>query len=368
MVLSSKEKTPVYNKLKQTIIKEIDNGSLKPDAPILSERLLGKKYDISRISVRKAIKELVDENFLYTVPGKGTFVHGRSVSTSITKEKRTYNLGYVFWGESKHVIANQYFAHLILGAEKESLKHNYHLIVSTAEETNEEGQLVIPSIVSQRKVDGVFLEGIDPQSFASINRIRPAVIISNYIILDDKPQMTDAVDYVTANNHVAVLNVLKYLKDLGHTKVAFIYQSLLHSSFLERYEAFRKVVPQLGMKTKESWIIQAESGSKGMEELLRSSDLPTAIVAANDWYALNILEQAHKLKIKIPEQFSVVGFDDIEAAAWSSPALTTVRIFTDEIGKAAASRLIEKIEEPLSPPRTMFVGTKLIARESCKPQ
>ncbi|GAB4316523.1 MAG: hypothetical protein Kow0059_09040 [Candidatus Sumerlaeia bacterium] len=367
MPLSSKDKPPVYAKLKQTIIKEIDNGSLAPDAPILSERLLGEKFDISRISVRKAIKELVEENYLYTIPGKGTFVVGPSRSTAHAVERRTYNLGYVFWGAVKNIITNQYFAHLVHGAERECLKHNYHLIVSTAEERNEEGYLVIPSIVSQRKVDGVFLEGIDIANYLRINRIRPAVIISNYIIVEDSPAELEAVDYVAANNQVAVLNVLRYLKDLGHTRIAFIYQSLHHSSFLERFESFCKIAPQMGIITRDSWIIQADSGAEGLEQLLKQSDRPTAIVAANDWYALNILENAAGFGVSIPQDFSVIGFDDIEASAWSKPSLTTVRVFTDEVGKAAAGRLIEKIENPDSPPRTMFVGTRLIIRDSCRP-
>jgi DNA-binding LacI/PurR family transcriptional regulator len=366
MALSSKEKTPVYAKLKQMIIKEIDNGSLQSDAPILSERLLGKKFDISRISVRKAIKELVEENFLYTIPGKGTFVRGVSSSEAVPVEKRTYNLGYVFWGAVKEEITNQYFAHLIHGAEKESLKHNYHMLVSTAERRNEAGEVDIPSFVNQRKVDGVFLEGVDIQSYEKINRIRPAVIISNYILIEGKPSHFEQADYVAANNQLAVLNILHYLKDLGHKKVAFIYESLNHSSFLERHDAFRQSVSQLDMKTKDDWVIKAKTGFDGLKALIKKSEQPTAIVAANDWYAVDMLENAHKIEIKVPDDISIVGFDDIEAAAWSNPSLTTVRVFTDEVGKVAANRLIEKIEEPDSPPRTMYVGTKLIPRDSCR--
>jgi DNA-binding transcriptional regulator YhcF (GntR family) len=114
MVLGHQRKTPIYQKLKDTIVREIEGGTLKENDPILSERLLTQKFRISRISVRKAMGELIAENYLYTVPGKGTFVRGLAHELQIPA-KRTFNLGYIFWGEQRSLIHIPYFAHIVAG-------------------------------------------------------------------------------------------------------------------------------------------------------------------------------------------------------------------------------------------------------------
>ena len=149
MVLIHKSKEPVYKKLKDTIVKEIENGTLKENDAILSERLLTEKLGISRISVRKAISELIEENYLYTVPGKGTFVKGLT-SEFTPPSRRTYNLGYIFWSEVRNVINIPYFAHIIHSAERECLKHNYHLLISTVTGSMDAGGFGLPAFVLLR--------------------------------------------------------------------------------------------------------------------------------------------------------------------------------------------------------------------------
>jgi DNA-binding LacI/PurR family transcriptional regulator len=365
MVLAHQSKDPVYHNLKKTIIKEIENGTLKENDAILSERLLTQQFSISRISVRKAIAELIEESYLYTVPGKGTFVKGLT-SEYTPPSRRTYNIGYIFWGETHNVISQPYFAHIIHGAEKECLKHNYHLLISTMTGSAGHGGKYLPSMIKQGKVDGVILEGIDLESWFEICKIIPAIIISNYICDPEELPNLDFVDYIAANNGGALRNILEYLKANGHKKIGFIYQTATHSSFAERFYGFTNGIETLHLETKNKWMVSGKTGRDAVKEILSGKDIPTAIVAGNDTFAMDAMEYCVEKGIRIPEDLSVVGFDDIETSPWSRPPLTTVRVLTEEMGKLAARRLIEKIEEPDSVPTHILVGTKLIQRESVK--
>jgi DNA-binding LacI/PurR family transcriptional regulator len=365
MVLAHKSKDPVYKKLKETIIKEIQNGTLKENDAILSERLLTEKFNISRISVRKAISELIEENYLYTIPGKGTFVKGLT-SKFIPPARRTNNIGYIFWGETPSMISVPYFAHIIRGAEKESLKHNYHLLISTMSGPTGPGGKMLPSVIKQGKVDGVILEGIDLDSWFDISKVIPCLIISNYICDPDKLPNLDMVDYVATNNEKAMRNILEYLREMGHRNIGFIYQYLSHSNFFERMQGFMANIKNLNLKTKDQWIGDGKTGYEAMNKILSQSSLPTAVVAANDTFALDAITACREHRLNIPEDISLVGFDDIQSSLWSHPPLTTVRVRTEEMGKLAARRLIEKIEDPDSVSTHILVGTELITRDSVK--
>ncbi|MBN1901579.1 GntR family transcriptional regulator [Candidatus Sumerlaeota bacterium] len=365
MVLAHKSKDPVYKKLKETIIKEIQNGTLKENDTILSERLLTEKFNISRISVRKAVSELIEENYLYTIPGKGTFVKGLT-SKFVPPARRTNNIGYIFWSEIPSVISIPYFAHIIRGAEKESLKHNYHLLISTMSGTTSPGGRTLPSVIKQGKVDGVILEGIDLESWFEINKVIPCLIISNYICDPNKTPNLDLVDYVTTNNEKAMRNILEYLREMGHQNIGFIYQNLSHSNFFERMQGFFTNIKNLDLKTRDQWIANGNTGYDAMEKILSQSTLPTAVVAANDTFALDAISVCRDKGLNIPEDISLVGYDDIQSSLWSHPPLTTVRVRTEEMGKLAARRLIEKIEDPDSVSTHILVGTELIVRDSVK--
>lgn len=362
--LSNVGKEPVYKKLKDTIIKEIENKTLKEGEIILSERLLGEQFGISRISVRKAISELVEESYLYTVPGKGTFVKGLTTDGQQKKEK-TFNLGYIFWGSSEDVVKNPYFAHFIQGAEKEAIKSNYHLIISTVEEVLNNGKTVIPSIITQGKVDGVLVEGIDIDSYKHLARSIPCVIISNYLRNESQDDTDEDLDLVVANDQNACVSLMKYLKGLGHQKIGFMYENLIHSSFYNRYCGFNIGINKLGLISKPEWIVGNMSPEECTTKILKGPDKPTAIVAANDVFALGAIEMCKKNNVKIPEDVSIVGFDDIERCVWAKPALTTVRVLTEDMGRLAVKRLIEKIEDPSSASTNILVGTMIISRDSC---
>jgi len=366
MVLVQRGRKPIYYKLKETIIREIKNQTLKEGDAILSERLLTEKFGISRISVRKALKELINENCLYTIPGKGTYVQGLQAKGERLAAK-THNIAYIFWNAEQSVVSIPYFAHIIAGAEKECDRANYHLLISTFPKENESADS-LPTLIQQRKVDGVLLEGVDLPTYRRVNEILPAVILSNFLYSSEEAgEPIDDVDYVASNNAVAMLSILRYLKRLGHREIAFLFQTGRHSTFAERLQGFLLAAKKLGLSAKRDWIVRASTGAEAMQQLLVQKDRPTAIVAGNDTFALDAMDYCQRNGMSIPDDFSLIGFDDIDSTAWSRPSLTTVRVLTEEMGKCSAKRLIEKIDDLASPPTHILIGSSMIERESCRP-
>jgi DNA-binding LacI/PurR family transcriptional regulator len=139
-----------------------------------------------------------------------------------------------------------------------------------------------------------------------------------------------------------------------------------HSSFRERLHGFYLGLKLYKMRSRAEWVITGEeTGHAAFKKIHECQQRPTAIVACNDFFALDVMDFCSKEGINIPDDYSIIGFDDIESSAWSQPALTTVRVLTDEMGEKAACRLIEKINDPESTPTTSLIGTELVIRESC---
>jgi len=110
---------------------------------------------------------------------------------------------------------------------------------------------------------------------------------------------------------------------------------------------------------------QSESGYEAMRDLLSLSPPPTAVFVCNDLMAIGALCAAHEAGLQLPRQLSIVGFDDIALASFTTPRLTTVAQPKYEMGLLAAEMLAERIKHKDMPPRRQFLDVELIIRDSC---
>jgi DNA-binding LacI/PurR family transcriptional regulator len=361
------KKTPVYEKLKEALRESILDRSLKEGDPIPSERFLAEKFKISRMSVRKAISELISADLLYAVSTKGTFV--KVVKPGLVNSgKKTGNIGFIFWNAFQSIAGIPYFSHFLHGAELEAKKYDYHLLMSThvAEDLNKNDSL--PSIITQKKVDGLVVEGIDLPTYRRISSNIPTVIISNYTRGSADAMSYENfrdVDLVTANDENGIFSLLQYLKELGHKKIGFIYQSLQHSSFYNRYLSFCQGIKYFSLQTRPEWIAGGDWPEEVAESVLNRKNRPEALIVVNDYIALRVMAWCHENGINVPGELSIAGFDDIQKCVWAKPALTTVRVLTEEMGRVAARRVFEKINNPVMASSHYYVNTSLVVRDSC---
>jgi DNA-binding LacI/PurR family transcriptional regulator len=176
---------------------------------------------------------------------------------------------------------------------------------------------------------------------------------------------------VTATNHEGEAEATRYLLALGHRRLGFVAGPPTHASSQERLDGFRAALAAAGIPHDPGLVAPGrndrDSGLLAGRLLLALAEPPTAIVANNDLEAIGVLRAAREAGVRVPDDLSVVGFDDAPPAAHAHPPLTTVRQPLAEMGRRAAEMLIAWVEgTPPEPPRVVL-PTRLVLRESCAP-
>jgi LacI family transcriptional regulator len=174
---------------------------------------------------------------------------------------------------------------------------------------------------------------------------------------------------VTATNREGTVELTNYLLGLGHRRIGFITGRVYLSSARERLEGFRVTLAAAGVQLDPSLIEEGhydqESGLVAARRLLARSERPTAIMASNDQEAFGVLTAAREAGLGVPDDLSVVGFDDVPMAEHVHPPLTTVHQPLYEIGRSAADMLINWVEGAPPEPRRIVLPTRLVIRGSC---
>ncbi|MCZ7567769.1 MAG: LacI family transcriptional regulator [Ardenticatenaceae bacterium] len=221
-------------------------------------------------------------------------------------------------------------------------------------------------LIQHRQVDGILIVDLDldePLLTYFSERKFPFVVIGN--------PADETIACVDVDNYGSAQRVVRYLYRLGHTQIAMIHGPPARLASRDRAAGYRTMLRQLGFQVDPA--LQAEgdfseeSGQCAMEQLLGTVPRPTAVFAANDRMALGAIRAVQARGLRVPEDISIVGFDDIPVAAYVQPALTTMRQPLYDLGNRAARLLLEMTETERSPfPHTprVVLPTQLIERRS----
>jgi len=176
---------------------------------------------------------------------------------------------------------------------------------------------------------------------------------------------------VATDDRVFSAAMTRYLASLGHKRIAFIKGNTLHKAVNNRYEGYRDGLRESGLPFSDSLVAQGDnsigSGEICAAELLQRSPRPSAIFCANDDMAAGVLRVAMRLGIRVPQDLSIAGCDDISLARQLNPALTTIRQPLDAMAEAAALALIEGARGAQLDPCLEIVPGELKIRESTAP-
>lgn len=179
-------------------------------------------------------------------------------------------------------------------------------------------------------------------------------------------------DVVLINNEKGGYLATKYLIELGHRKIACITGPFDITPSADRVRGYRRALKEAGIPIREAYILagdfQYQSGENNLAHLLRLEDVPTAVFVCNDMMAIGAIKQAKISNVRIPEDVSIVGFDDIQFVAAVSPSLTTIAQPIRELAQTAISLLMEKIqkESGMLKGKRIVLEPTLVIRESCR--
>jgi LacI family transcriptional regulator len=191
------------------------------------------------------------------------------------------------------------------------------------------------------------------------------------VVVDPANPPPPEIPSVGATNWAGGLAATEHLLSLGHRRIAAIGGPEDYLCSRARVDGYRSALERAGiafdLRLVRHGDFQHEGGFVVGGELLDLADRPTAIFAGNDQHALGVYEAARQRSLRIPQDLSVVGFDDLPVARWVSPPLTTVRQPLAEMGRAAAQMLGELIEDRPLRSKRVELSTELITRESTGP-
>ena len=315
-------------------------------------RVLNNRPDVS-LETRQRVQQIIAEL------GYQPYAIARGLAT-----KRTFTLGLIASDFSDY-----WFAQVAMGAEAEAHKHGYFFMLGSTENSSQDEPKFL-RLLTERHVEGILFiranRPIDLDHLREVQKSGTPVVSTGFYLRD--PELS----FVEVDNLDGGLKATQHLISLGHRKIAMITGPSDLNSVINRSGGYRQALQTAGITSDPNLIVQAQnwwhrSGYAAMKELL-SRKLPfTAVFAHNDRLAKGAISALNEAGLKVPQDVSIIGYDDIPEAEFGDPPLTTIRQPMQEVGKAAASLLIKLIEDPDASPQQILFDTELIRRSSCAP-
>lgn len=256
--------------------------------------------------------------------------------------------------------------------EDEAQKRGYDLVIEHSRMDLDREAHCLENIY-ERQVDGVIWHAIDATVHLPLlerfwKRGLPLVVLTA------KPPRPLPVDSITVDFDNGIRGALKHLSSLGHQKVGFVSSLAKAQSDGGRRELFDSLSRAEGLVFRDEWMVTADYGIVGAKEAFEKAlkqwgeERPSGMICLNDMAAIGVIRGAKSAGLRVPEDLSVIGIDDIPLAAFLSTALTTIRQPTEQIAHAAALQLFSRIEsKELSDPVHGVFTSSLIVRETTAP-
>jgi DNA-binding LacI/PurR family transcriptional regulator len=273
------------------------------------------------------------------------------------KSRRTFSVGVLV-----PQLNDGYCGAILEGIEEVLMEEGYIFLIAS-HRRNADLIEEYPRLLMDRSVEGFIL--IDTPCLQSVRWTVPVVSISGH-------EIEKNVTNIKLDQRRAAELGLRHLYQLGHRQIAFMRGAAYSADSEDRWNCFRAVAKQLGLKVDAALTITVplhisspEIGYGPTRDLLATGKKFTALVAFNDHAAIGALRALHESGLRVPEDVSVLGFDDIKSAAYQRPSLTTIRQPLREIGKTAVTHLLKRITDKSESSRSEIrVHPELVIRES----
>jgi LacI family transcriptional regulator len=262
-------------------------------------------------------------------------------------------------------ITNPFFPELVQEFENLAVTQGYEVLIGSTNYSPERTESLIRRML-QRNVDGVAVMtfGIEEDLVQKlVEREFPLVFV------DAGPDLPN-IRVLKVNYGEGIRQAVQHLAALGHRGIAFITGPLRLRSAVSRRDAFLKSMAELGLIVPAEHIVEGdhtmEGGITSMEQLTALAELPTAVICSNDMTAIGALHALYRTTQNVPQEISVVGFDDIHLAQFMLPPLTTVQMSCKDLATAAVEALRAGIERdhPKAAKTEWHIPTRLVVRQS----
>ena len=269
----------------------------------------------------------------------------------------------LFMVEQERFKDQHFWPRVIAGVETAARQRKLNVMLATVSEEQEARGLLLPPLL-ERTVDGALVIGeFSPSYLEALRALEQPVVL---VDMDGSDHSLDAV--LTSDRGGSALAV-RHLAALGHQAIGFIGDLAYASSFRRRYQGFLEAKQELGLVHPGLCILGSAENHFFEPAEIRAAlegvgELPTAFLCANDRVALALITVLQMQGLKVPEDVSIVGFDNIDLAETNLPGLTTLHVHKERMGARAVEMLAWRLENPDAPKESVAIETALVVRES----
>jgi DNA-binding LacI/PurR family transcriptional regulator len=341
---------PKYILVEKKIRQAIKNKEIVDKLP--GERTLAKEFGYSYMTIRKAVDNLVAAGILYKLPTKGTFVADRK-----TGKKKTKIIGYFLDSSIVAGLTSPYYSLIFNSLEKQATKHGYSLIFFS--------DIGGPNTLqNMNNIDGVIIS-----CFPRIENIVHDVNQHVPVVVMDNSSSDKTIPSVIIDNFNGIIKSVDYLCSLGHRRIGFMRGLEDSDVGKNRNAGYMNGLSKHGLTFNEKLVFRGdysfESGAKGADYFLSLKKPPTAIICANDAMAIAAIRQLVQRGLNVPDDISVIGFDDIPVVSQIHPALTTLAAPIDKITETAFSLLVSLMNGEKTESKHIALPAEIVIRDSC---
>ncbi|HAS6983205.1 TPA: LacI family DNA-binding transcriptional regulator [Vibrio parahaemolyticus] len=261
---------------------------------------------------------------------------------------------------------NPFFGEVVKGVERSCYHKGYSLILCNTEGDNERMRQSINTLL-QKRVDGLILmcSSLEGERIDVFERYPDIPVV----VMDWGPMLFTS-DKIQDNSLRGGYLAAKYLIDCGHTEIGCITGPLIKHQAQMRYEGYKRAMNEAGLEFNANWIIESdfecEGGYQAFKKMAERGTLPNSIFVSNDMMAMGVINAANELGIKVPDDLSIIGYDDIHIAKFMSPSLTTIHQPKYRLGQAAVETLVRRLDDKSNEAQVVQLEPTLVIRNSVK--
>ncbi|EGQ8389186.1 TPA: substrate-binding domain-containing protein [Vibrio cholerae] len=261
---------------------------------------------------------------------------------------------------------NPFFGEVVKGVERSCYHQGYNLILCNTEGDNQRMKASINTLL-QKRVDGLLLmcSTLEGERLDVFDRYPDIPIV----VMDWGPILF-ASDKIQDNSLQGGYMAAKHLIECGHKEIGCITGPLIRHQAQMRYEGYKRALAEAGIAINPDWIVESdfecEGGYQAFEKLYQCGKLPSALFVSNDMMAMGVIQAASQRGLRVPDDLSLIGYDDVHIAKFMTPALTTIHQPKYRLGKAAVDTLLYRLENPDTTAQVVQLEPTLVVRNSVR--
>jgi len=365
MEINANISQPLYEQIAEELKRRIRSGEYPVDSKLPTEIEFADQVSVSRGTVRQAMDLLVREKMLIRRAGKGTFV---------CQQNNTGKLNNTI-GVVMPYLRDTLISEILRGIESVFQKQDFHIILTHSDDNIEEESIQIKRLLQYDTAGLIIFPIADSQEYTLISPIIPENIP---LVLVDRHIPGFKVDTIVSANEKGASSAVEHLLENGHKRIACITTVDRPSSVQDRIKGYEAALRKngsfpLAAVSLAGWGVPTQTNPRYTDDemkpvltLMGSDDPPTALFCVNDYVALGVMDVFRSKGIRIPDDVSIVGFDDIILSSQPTINLTTIAQDKRKIGEKAAEAILEQVAKGRQLNREIIIPTKLIARGTVK--